>query len=474
MDGFRYAQVMGQIVGQPLCIHPRAGLILYNALCGRFGTAPAEVPATPDAQVIDARQLHIPEGASVTVTPKASRFEGQDVAASDDRYGREPFRMTPGGVAIVTLTGETANRGFYIGKQPSGDVTSYEGLRYQFLRAGRHPKVKSIIFDQETPGGQAIGAFELSALLRAISAEKPIYTIANGLSASAGYMLASGSRRIIASPSSVLGSIGVMMIHLDHSKKIEGMGVVPTIITAGDHKADGNPLEPLSESALESLQGRVNSFYRMFLETVSVGRGRRMSAKAARETEARTYIGQEAVDVGLADAVGSFDDVLSEAESIARRGNVSRSTGAKAMSVLTDPQAGVPENEVTARVAAARAEGVAEGRAQGEAEALARINTIASDSRAAGRVPLAIDLAVKSPSMSAADVLDFVAKIPVVADPVPEAVIKPLAGRAAETNVNAVLPGAGQTTEQAKEQQIASSWSDQAKTQNTRFASRGR
>ncbi|WP_292376506.1 S49 family peptidase, partial [Mesorhizobium sp.] len=70
--------------------------------------------------------------------------------------------------------------------------------------------------------------------------------------------------------------------------------------------------EPLSDAVREDLQAEVDAFYGAFLGTVAKGRGTRLTAAAARKTEARTFIGKAAVDAGIADRVGSFESVLAE------------------------------------------------------------------------------------------------------------------------------------------------------------------
>ena len=105
--------------------------------------------------------------------------------------------------------------------------------------------------------------------MREAAATKPVIAIANGMSASAGYALASGATKIIAAPSGMAGSIGAVMLHLDLSRALDKEGVTPTLIIEGARKADGNPVEPLSDAALRTLQGEVHRYYELFLETVA-------------------------------------------------------------------------------------------------------------------------------------------------------------------------------------------------------------
>ena len=148
--------------------------------------------------------------------------------------------------------------------------------------------------------------------MREAAGRKPVIAIANGMSASAGYALASGATKIIAAPSGMTGSIGVALLHLDLSRALDKEGVTPTLIFEGARKTDGNPVEPLTDAALSTLRDEVHRYYELFLETVAMGRGRRTPARAARDTEGRIYVGREAIDARLADDVGTFEDVLGD------------------------------------------------------------------------------------------------------------------------------------------------------------------
>ncbi len=243
--------------------------------------------------------------------PDASRFEGDRFER--DQSGRpvavKPYSVSDG-VGIITVVGTLVNRGAWIGSY-SG-LTSYEGIGHQLKTAASDPAVTSVILDLHSPGGEAVGAFEIAALVRQLSATKRTVAVVNGMAASAAYAIASGANEIVTTETGVSGSIGVVLLHADFSRQLDREGISPTLIHAGAHKVDGNPFEPLSLEVREDLQAEVNAFYDAFLSTVAKGRGKSLTAAAARKTEARTFIGQAAVTAGMADRLGTFDSVLAE------------------------------------------------------------------------------------------------------------------------------------------------------------------
>lgn len=345
-------------------------------------------------------------------SPEASRFEGTSVVEDESGARRAvPYRITREGVGIITVTGSLVNRGTWIGA--SSGLTSYEGIGHQLKTAAADPAVKAVILDLHSPGGEAVGAFETAALVRDLAAKKRTIAVVNGMAASAAYAIASGANEIVTTETGVSGSIGVVLLHADFSRHLDREGITPTLIHAGAHKVDGNPFEPLSADVREDLQAEVNAFYDAFLATVAKGRGNRLSAAAARKTEARTFIGKAAVDAGVADRVGSFESVLAElsrattpnggrSTSQTRRASMSENSGAPAAEV-----AGISRAEHEAAVKSAADAARADG-AKAATDRLAAALGADGIKGDAARMSAALELAVKSPSMSAEDVAAFV------------------------------------------------------------------
>jgi signal peptide peptidase SppA len=435
--------ILGRVINTPLLAHPRKAVIVYNFLVGHFPNSNhAEVPLPGDDDFVSSRLRELESRRS---TPMASQFAGEFIPSEEDRKGIEPFRMTRDGVGLITVTGSLVNRGAWVGK--SSGVTSYEGIKYQFQRAAANSKVKSIILDIESPGGEAVGAFEAGNIVRQVNAEKPVYTVVNGMAASAGYALAAGSKRIVTTPTGITGSIGVVMLHIDWSKFLEQKGIQPTLIHAGANKVDGNPYEPLSEDARADIQAEIDQFYGLFLDHVAQGRGRRLTKTKARETEARTYIGKAAVEAGVADDVGTFEEVLDEARSRARQSNSKPKARNASMSRLLNDETDQANEVEAARQAgqkagheAGRAEGFAAGRAEGlttgaEGER-SRIAAIVGDERVKGHEAAALEMAVEFPTATADQVAKMIGRFGAAAPAQPQGAT--LASRTEATGVNRV------------------------------------
>ena len=284
-----------RLLNTPLLIHPAKAEIILGALSGRIG--------------IDASLFSVEDSAD---TPEANRFTG----AARRGDGSSSMMRIADGVAIIPVLDTLVNRGAWLDSR-SG-LTSYEGIAAQLRAAGQDPEVRSVLLDISSPGGEAAGMAGLADLIRSVRQTKPVTAFVNDMAASAAYGIASAANEIVISPTSIVGSIGVVMLHADRSGELAAQGVKPTLIFAGSHKVDGNPFEPLSDAVRADLQASVDAHYRQFLDTVAQGRGRKLTADMARATEARTFIGLEAISLGLADRIASFDEVLASLSEASR------------------------------------------------------------------------------------------------------------------------------------------------------------
>lgn len=330
------AHLADRALNRPLLIMPEKAAVILQVLGGRIGVN----------------------------APEASRFEGE---WSENENGRlRPFKRK-GGVAVLPIVGSLVNRGAWIGA--NSGLVSYEGIQHQLKEAAAASDVESIVLDIQSPGGEAVGAFETAEMVRSVAAEKRVVAVVNGMAASAAYAIASAASEIVTIETGIGGSIGVVLLHADYSRALANEGIKPTFVFAGAHKVDGNPFEPLPDGVRDDLQAEIDAFYEKFLTTVAKGRGARLTAEMARATEARTFIGQDAVARGLADRVGTFESVLSDLSSgVGRTNSQSRS---KAMSEKTgasaaENDAGITQADLDKAVANAKAEGVAEGKAEAE------------------------------------------------------------------------------------------------------------
>lgn len=419
--------IADRLLNRPLLVHPAKAEVLLRILDGRLPIA--SVPAEP-------------------LDTDANRFIGR-TRRSD---GSLRLVRSDNGVGIIPIVGTLVNRGAWIGA--SSGLVSYEGLSALLRDAAGDPEIRAVVLDMDSPGGEATGMFMVAEQIRQLAAQKPVVAFINDMAASAAYGLASAADEIVVSPTSMVGSIGVVLTHLDRSAEMAQHGIKATLIYAGAHKVDGNPYGPLPAAVAADLQTDVLNIYEQFVGLVARGR-RTLSTTDVRATEARTFIGHDAIARGLADRMASLDEVLA-ALSIEAPGPLTRRTTDMAMSPNSSPVETTIAPEIpTAARDAARADGAARERA--------RITSILRHEAATGREAQAIALALDT-DIAAEAALKVLAATPIV---VPRAAAT-IAERAAGEAEMGAIPHAPPAAAQAAER-VTRGWQTAVANANQRF-----
>ena len=224
---------------------------------------------------------------------------------------QKPYEVV-NGAAVLTVHGVIARR-MNLFSRISGGVST-ELLERDFKAALADEAVERIILDIDSPGGAVGGTPELAEVIYSARGEKPIIAVASGMMASAAYWIGSAADQIfITGPTTIVGSIGIVAVHVDESRAEETLGLKVSEITAGRHKRMVSQHEPLSREGRESMQESVDYMYGLFLESVSKHRGVGDVDRVHEEmADARVFIGEQAIVAGLVDGVSTLEAVIGE------------------------------------------------------------------------------------------------------------------------------------------------------------------
>ena len=225
------------------------------------------------------------------------------LAAPANQNAPEPAKS----IAVVNLQGPLiakSREGYY------RTIPGMDAVQRAVLSAAYNPEVAAIVLNVDSPGGTVAGTMETAAAVREAAAKKPVIAMVDTLGASAAYWIVSQASEIVLAPSAEVGSIGVLLVHWDESEFLKMVGSKVTIVRSGDHKAEGNPFEPLSDETKAYFQGLVDQSHAAFVKDVAAGR--RVSQAAVRENfgKGRTLDAQAAVAAGMADRVATMREVL--------------------------------------------------------------------------------------------------------------------------------------------------------------------
>ncbi|WP_082551367.1 S49 family peptidase [Pseudorhodoferax sp. Leaf265] len=221
--------------------------------------------------------------------------------------------------AVVEIKGEIA----------SGADASAESIVAAMRSAFEDQGAQAVVLLCNSPGGSPVQAGMVNDEILRLKAKhnKPVYAVVEEACASAAYYIAVGADKIFVDKASIVGSIGVLMDGFGFTGLMDKLGVERRLLTAGANKGFLDPFSPMSEHQRTLAQNMLDTIHQQFIGVVKKGRGDRL--KETPETFSGLFwSGEQAVQMGLADQLGSLDyvarDVIKAEEIVdyTRRENV--------------------------------------------------------------------------------------------------------------------------------------------------------
>jgi protease-4 len=205
--------------------------------------------------------------------------------------------------AVVEIKGEIA----------SGSEASAELIVAAMRGAFEDQGAQAVVLLINSPGGSPVQAGIINDEVIRLKAKhnKPVYAVVEESCASAAYYIAAGADKIFVDKASIVGSIGVLMDGFGFTGLMDKLGVERRLMTAGENKGFLDPFSPQTEKQRVFAQTMLNEIHQQFIAVVKKGRGERL--KETPETFSGLFwTGQQAIEMGLADQIGSLDFVARE------------------------------------------------------------------------------------------------------------------------------------------------------------------
>jgi len=221
-------------------------------------------------------------------------------------------------VLILDVSGiisSTVNPGLFARES---DILSK--VYYRLEKAAEDKKVKAVILRLDTPGGEATASDILyNEILKFKQKNKtPVVGLMMGVAASGGYYIASACDYVVAHPSTVTGSIGVISIFPNLEELFLKIGIKMNIIKSGEMKDSGSAFRDMTEDEKKIFQAVIDEFYQRFLEVVHQRRKGSLSLEEIKKlADGRIYTAGQALELKLIDEVGYFDSALQKSLSLA-------------------------------------------------------------------------------------------------------------------------------------------------------------
>lgn len=259
-----------------------------------------------------------------------------DVPTANQHLGEEAeFDMTGQGVAILSLHGPMFKRANMLDRMSGAQST--EMIRNRLKSLDQNPNIIGVVLDIDSPGGTVDGTEELAETIKAFS--KPIVAWVDGLAASAAYWVASQADEImISSKLAEVGSIGVLLTHVDQSGWLESNGLKVTHITSTRAKdkviaPSTEPLDPEDEKVIIEM---LDSIHKMFISSIRSGRRDKLLNDPSEDVfTGKTYLYKEAQKQGLADSRGDLDSAIKRVVKLSNSQNQNQNQNSSAMDNIT-------------------------------------------------------------------------------------------------------------------------------------------
>jgi len=238
----------------------------------------------------------------------------QKLVETEVARGRGLF---PPKVAVIDVDGLLLNR------REKGLLTVGENPVSLFVekldKAAADPSVRAVVLRINSPGG---GVTASDVMYRRLvrfrrQREVPVVAAFEDVGASGAYYLACGADAIVAHPTTVTGSIGVLVQTVSFAGTMDMLGIEAQAVTSGKHKDMASPLKPLTKDDLAILQGIVDEFYGRFVEVVAAGRPNLSAEQVRQLADGRVYTGEQAKANGLVDEVGDLLAAIALARKLA-------------------------------------------------------------------------------------------------------------------------------------------------------------
>jgi protease-4 len=250
---------------------------------------------------------------SFLITPVANTYELTEMKV-------QPARSSGGGGKIAIIEVE----GTLIDARAGGFLQAGENPLSLFVQeldqAAGDGSVKAIVLRVNSPGGSVTTSDTMYEALRTFKQKthKPVVASAQEVMASGAYYVSCGADKIVAGPTSIVGSIGVIFETFDLVGAMDKLGIQSTAIKSAPMKDIGSPFKHMDEKERAVMQGMVDEYYARFKSVVTSNRPLKDEQTLPLVTDGRVFSGTRATELGLVDRTGRLEDAIDLARELSK------------------------------------------------------------------------------------------------------------------------------------------------------------
>jgi len=219
-------------------------------------------------------------------------------------------------IAVISLSGTITTEGSSLLPGFSGSTITPDLVRDYLTKAEKDKAIKAIVLRIESPGGEIAPCQEILWEIERVKETKPIVVSMGGTAASGGYYISTQANKIVALPTTMTGSIGVIYALPNIEGFLEKLGIQIEIFKGGEYKDMYQGLRELTPEEVEIMEQMIDEYYEQFIDVVA--EGRELSKEEVRNlATGQIYTGTEAKELGLVDELGGLDTAIDFAAELA-------------------------------------------------------------------------------------------------------------------------------------------------------------
>lgn len=189
----------------------------------------------------------------------------------------------------------------------------------QIEKLQKDKDVKAVVLRVNSGGGSAYASEQIWKAMEDLKKEKPVVVSMGDMAASGGYYISCNADRIVASPTTITGSIGIFGLFPNVSKTLSKLGISSDVVKTNELSDFGNISRGFNDKESELLQSYIDKGYDLFLTRCADGRGMQKDS-LAKYAEGRVWTGKQAKEIGLVDELGGVEDAIRIAADLANLG----------------------------------------------------------------------------------------------------------------------------------------------------------
>ena len=222
-------------------------------------------------------------------------------------------RPAIGKIAVISLSGTITMQDSSLF---SGETITPDLVKDFLTRAEQDKAVEAIVLRIESPGGEVAPSQEILWEIERVKEVKPVVVSMGGMAASGGYYISTKADKIVALPTTMTGSIGVISQIMNVEGLLEKLGIQIETFKGGKYKDMYRGFREMTQEEEEIMQGMIDEYYEQFIEVVAEGRELNKEEVRGLAT-GQIYTGTEAKELGLVDALGGLDTAIDLAMELA-------------------------------------------------------------------------------------------------------------------------------------------------------------